>query len=49
MYQWYISTYVVLYVKVVANSSTTKAQSTGLVRQIIFIHVGCNCRLYSYR
>jgi hypothetical protein len=30
VYQWYVSTYVVSYVKLVANSSTTKAQSTGL-------------------
>jgi hypothetical protein len=33
MYQWHISTYVVLCVKLIANSSssTTKPQSTGIV------------------
>jgi hypothetical protein len=35
MYQWYISTYVVPYVKLVANSSTTKPQCTGPVHAIL--------------
>jgi hypothetical protein len=34
MYQWYVSTYVVSYVKLVANSSTTKPQCTGPVHAI---------------
>ena len=34
MYRWYISTYVVSYVKLVANSSTTKPQCTGPVHAI---------------
>jgi hypothetical protein len=35
MYQWYVSTYVVSYVKLVANSSTTKPQCTGPVHAIM--------------
>jgi hypothetical protein len=35
MYQWYVSTYVVSYVKLVANSNTTKPQCTGPVHAIL--------------
>jgi hypothetical protein len=35
MYQWYVSTYVVSHVKLVASSSTTKPQCTGPVHAIV--------------
>jgi hypothetical protein len=37
MYQWYVSTYVVSYVELVANFSTTKPQCTGPVHAILII------------
>jgi hypothetical protein len=38
VYQWYVSSCVVSSVKLVANSSTTKAQSTGLAHAILVPH-----------
>jgi hypothetical protein len=47
MYQWYVSTYVVSYVKLVANSSTTKPQCTGPVHAILHYYTTTHYLLHT--